>query len=47
MDIERKIQFSNLLMAHQLGWITFENAKKRMSILSNNNYIGIKPVYLN
>lgn len=47
MDIERKIQFSNILMAHQLGWITFDEAKKRILILHNNNYIGIKPVHLN
>ena len=33
MDIERKIQILNILTAHQLGWITFEESEKRMKIV--------------
>lgn len=37
MDIERKIQFSNIVAAHKLGIITFCEAHKRMLILFKKN----------
>lgn len=49
MDIiERKIQVSNIIYAHQLGIITFEEAANRMKCLvDDKNYIEIKPLDLN